>query len=621
MIEKITSPDDVKRLPISDLPVLAEEIRSLIIETVSTNGGHLASNLGVVELTITLHRLFHSPRDCIIFDTSHQCYTHKILTGRARDFSTIRTSGGLSGFFEPSESPHDVTAIGHAGSGPSLALGLAAGERMKGGQGYSVCVIGDGALTAGLAYEGLSNIVAQNPSNLMVILNDNGMSISKNVGWLATWRNRWLSRVRSDLELDPDFQSFERITEALAPKVPLGPAALEVGKGLKRIIERTIAPSGFWEEMGFSYLGPVDGHNIPELVEVISKARTYSGKVPFVHVLTSKGHGYAPAEADPVSYHQPGAPSDKLRPTYSQVFCDTLGQLMQSDQRIVAISAAMLEGTGLATLKSKFPDRVFDVGICEQHAVSVAAGMARGGLRPVVCIYSTFLQRAFDQVMDVCLNKLPVVFGIDRGGIVGQDGKTHQGLYDLAYMRIPPNMILSVPRDENEMRHLLYTALNQNHPFAIRYPRGEGIGVELDELKEIQVGSSEIVKQGSDICLVGVGPLVYVALQAAEAIESKGVAANVVNLCFVKPVDADLCDLCACFTDVIVLEEGTSVGGAAAALMEGLAARCQKPPRVHQLSTGDIFVEHGGQDKLRGILGLDPQGVVNKVFSILGGGS
>lgn len=617
ILERIDSPQDLKALSRAALTELAQEIRQLIIETVESNGGHMASNLGVVELTLALHRVFDSPHDRIIFDTSHQCYSHKIITGRGGNFKSIRTQGGISGFFEPNESQHDLTVIGHAGTGPSLALGWAIGERIAGRQGYAVCVLGDGSLTSGIAYEGLSNIIAQQPRNLMVILNDNGMSISPNVGWVAQWRDRWLPQLRNRLELDADFHSFERITEALAPKIPFGPLALGLGKGLKRTIQKTLIPEigHFWDEMGFNYIGPIDGHNFAELEDVLYRAR-YSDKVPFVHVLTNKGQGYAPAEDDPVTYHQPGSvPNGK---TYSEVFCDTLCMLMHNDRSIVAISAAMMGGTGLAALKPRYPDRIFDVGICEQHAVSMAAGMARNGLKPVICIYSTFLQRAFDQIIhDVCLNDLPVVFGIDRAGIVGQDGKTHHGLFDLAYMRLAPNMVVSAPRDENELRHLLYTALHTPHPFSIRYPRGVVKGVPLDpELHIIPIGSAEVVRPGQDVCLLAIGAMVDVAQQAAEELVEEGIEAHVVDLRFIKPLDHTMLNnLYPHFSFTLVLEEGTRVGGVMSAVMDNFS---QGMPLFKCLSTGDTFIEHGGQSEIRHMLGLDPEGVVKAVIKAIG---
>jgi 1-deoxy-D-xylulose-5-phosphate synthase len=626
LLERIKSPDDLKALPMKELPALAQEIRQLIISTVSNNGGHMASNLGVVELTIALHRIFNSPEDHIIFDVSHQSYAHKILTGRADDFPRIRTSGGYSGYFDPDESPHDVLALGHAGCGPSLALGLALGETMKDGAGYMVCVIGDGSLTSGLAYEGLSNIVHRNPRNLMVILNDNGMAISPNVGWLANWRGKWLPHLRGELELDKDFQQFEHISESLAPKIPLGLPLLDLGRGLKSALEKALIPEigRVWDEMGFNYIGPVDGHNIAELVEVIEKSRQNSDKVPFIHVLTNKGQGWNPATEDPVRFHQPGPPAPgKKKPTYSQVFAASLGDLMESDKSVVAISAAMLEGTGLATLKADFPDRIIDVGICEQHAVSMAAGMARSGLRPVVCVYSTFLQRAFDQIMhDVCMNNLPVIFALDRAGIVGQDGKTHHGLYDLAYMRIPPNMVLAVPRDENQMRNLLYTALHQERPFALRFPRGEATGVEIDpEPKWLGVGKSEVVLPGERVGLLAVGEMVGACIQARLELEKDNIFPEVVDVRYVKPVDPELvAGLGDQFSDVLVIEEGTSVGGLNAAILEAMVQRGKPICRVHHLSVGDIFPDHGEIEELRHMYGLDVEAVVASVRRIVQGG-
>lgn len=627
LLDNINSPADLKVLSSRDLPALAEEIRQLIIKTVGDNGGHMASNLGVVELTIALHRVFNSPQDRIIFDVSHQSYTHKILTGRARRFSSIRTSGGYSGYFDRDESPHDTFTLGHAGCGPSLALGIAVGEKLKGGDGYAVCVIGDGGLTSGLAYEGLSNIIAQKPKNLIVILNDNGMAISPNVGWLANWRGNWLPKLRGQLELDKDFQQLEQITKALAPKIPLGPLALDLGRGIKSTIQRSLVPEigHVWDEMGLNYLGPVDGHNISELIEVIERARQNSDKVPFVHVLTTKGQGWQPSTQDPVRYHQSGPPTHgKKKPTYSQVFAACLGDLMEKDKRVVAISAAMLEGTGLAAIKKDFPNRVFDVGICEQHAVSMAAGMARNGLRPVVCIYSTFLQRSFDQIVhDVCMNDLPVVFALDRAGIVGQDGKTHHGLYDMAYMRIIPNMIVAVPRDENQLCHLLNTALHQDHPFSIRYPRGEALGEHLDtELQIIDIGSSEVLRQGKDCCLAAVGEQVTSALQAAAILEQEGISVQVVDVRFIKPINMAMVEhLRHNFKDVVVIEEGSSVGGVAGALLEAMASHAQVSPRVHQLSMGDNFPDHGEVKELRHLFGLDAEGIALKVRNILEGGT
>jgi len=633
ILENITSPTDLKQVPVTSLPTLAEEIRQLIISTVSRNGGHMASNLGVVEITIALHRLFNSPTDHIIFDVSHQSYAHKILTGRAVNFGKIRTSEGYSGYFDPDESEHDVLALGHAGCGPSLALGLAIGATLKGEESYQVCVIGDGSLTSGLAYEGLSNIIAQNPKNLMVILNDNGMAISQNVGWLAKWRDKWLPTLRAELELDRDFQDFENITEKLADKVPLGPLALSLGKGLKSALQKSIIPEigQVWDEMGFNYIGPVPGHNIAQIMETVARARECSDKVPFLHIITNKGQGLAAATKDPTLYHQPGPPAaGPKKPSYSKIFSQALLQIMAEDQKVVAISAAMLEGTGLKAVKEVYPDRVFDVGICEQHAVSMAAGMARTGLKPVVQIYSTFMQRSFDQIMhDVCMNKLHVVFALDRAGIVGQDGKTHHGLFDLAYMRIPPNMTVAVPKDENEMRHLLWTALHGSGAWSIRFQRGDAYGVALDDrMRPIPVGTAEIMREGENICLAAVGEAVYAAVDAAEELEQYDIKPQVVNIRYIKPVDEALVnELLDNFSHVWVIEEGTSVGGVAAALLEAITKAKESRNliedgklRVHSISVGDTFPDHGEIPELRQRFSLDAHGIAQRVIDVMKGG-
>jgi len=591
----------------------------------------MASNLGVVELTIALHHIFDSPTDRIIFDVSHQSYAHKILTGRAKGFEKIRTSEGYSGYFEPSESEHDVLALGHAGCGPSITLGLAMGAAMQGEKGYFVSVIGDGSLTSGLAYEGLSNIIAQNPRNLMVILNDNGMAISQNVGWLAKWRGQWLPHLRAELELDKDFQQFESVTEALAAKVPLGPLALSLGRGIKSAIQKSIIPEigHVWDEMGFNYLGPVDGHNLNELFEMITRARQYSDRVPFLHVLTNKGQGWTPASEDPTRYHQPGPPKPgPSKVSYSYAFCEALAEIMAQDHRVVAITAAMLDGTGLVRVKERYPDRVFDVGICEQHAVSMAAGMAKAGLKPVVCIYSTFMQRAFDQIMhEVSLNELPVVFAIDRAGFVGQDGKTHHGLYDMAYMRLAPNMTVSVPKDENEMRHMLWTALHSGKAWSIRYPRGEVRGVTPDkEMRQIIPGTAEVMREGKRICLAAVGEAVYSAIDAAIELEGYGLKPQVVNLRYIKPVDPAMVEEMVDDYEIVwVIEEG-SVGGAASALMEAISeAKGRRTqggnlPLVLSISVGDVPPGHDEIPNLKKEYGLDAHGIAQRVRNHFTGG-
>jgi 1-deoxy-D-xylulose-5-phosphate synthase len=634
LLETITSPEDLKRLPLDKLPDLAKEIRQQIVQTVNGNGGHLASNLGTVELTIALHRVFESPKDIILFDVSHQSYTHKMLTGRAQRFAGIRTSGGYSGYFDKDESPHDILTLGHAGCAPSLALGLALGKKLNREEGIVIAVLGDGSLTNGLAYEGLSNIVVQNPENLIVILNDNGMAINQNVGWMATWRNKWLPHLRNQLEIDPDFKDFERITQKLSAKVPAGGLFLDLARGMKSAVEKAVIPGigQYWEEMGFKYVGPVDGHDLPQLIEYLHAGAMVADKVPFIHVITDKGHGSASAQADPVRYHQPGPVTAlKKKQTYSGFFGAALADLMAKNDKIVAISAAMLEGTGLAPVKKLFPDRVFDVGICEEHAVSMAAGMARAGLRPIVCIYSTFLQRALDQIIhDVCMNDLPVVFALDRSGLVGQDGKTHHGLFDLAYMRIAPNMVVAAPWNEKELGDLLTTAFMQSHPFSLRYPKGE-IPCLLDSytFTPIVVGASQTVygaeSSGIDddlISLVAVGSMVAPALEARLILKEENISVGVVNLRYIKPIDSELvCQLCENYSDVIVLEEGTSTGGAAAALLEAMTESYDEIPTVQQLSTGDSFPDHGEVPELKQQLGLDAQAIVSKVREIISGGA
>ncbi|MCH7997013.1 MAG: 1-deoxy-D-xylulose-5-phosphate synthase, partial [Chloroflexi bacterium] len=465
ILDRIDSPADLTPLSYEELDLLAGEIRRRIIDTVKKNGGHMASNLGVVELTLALHRVLDSPHDKIVWDTSNQCYTHKLITGRRDAFDKIRTRGGLSGFAEISESPHDVFGAGHAGTGVSAALGVATGLTLTHQGGYVIGILGDGALTAGLSYEGLNNIAQEKPKNLMVILNDNGMSISENVGWLTHWRNR--------ITLHPDYRSLVEGGRTLAKALPQGELVWRMAKRIKDSLEGLIIPNMIWEEMGFRYVGPIDGHNIAELESVIRDAMKYHDKPPMIHVITHKGRGYKPAEKDPVKYHQPGSPlgPGSGAPTYSKVFADTMERLMQANAAVVGISAAMLDGTGLTQVKKRFPKRVFDVGVAEQHAVTVAAGMARGGLRPVVAIYSTFLQRSFDQLLhDVCLQNLPVVIGVDRAGLVGEDGRTHQGIFDIAFLCCLPNMVMAAPKDENELQHLLYTAIQREGPMAIRYP-------------------------------------------------------------------------------------------------------------------------------------------------------
>jgi len=614
-LEQVNEPANLRHLSYRELEQLAQEIREAIIATVLQNGGHLASNLGVVEITIALHRVFNSPIDKIIWDTGNQCYAHKLLTGRREMFPSIRKAGGLSGFADPAESPHDIFGAGHAGTGLSAALGIALGLRLQqdAPHGYVVAVVGDGALTAGLSYEALNNIGHIRPQKFIIILNDNGMSISENIGWLTHWRNR--------LTHHPYYHQLLQEGQKLARKVPQGEVAWRLAKRMKDELKGFFIPTRMWEDMGFRYEGPIDGHNIRELEEALTAAKRLSDSdsLPFIHVVTHKGKGYPPAELDPVKYHQPASPSSTAGSslTYSQVFADTVACLMEKDPRVVAISAAMLEGTGLVQVKRRFPERVVDVGVAEQHAVTVAAGMARAGLRPIVAIYSTFLQRAFDQIVhDVCLQNLPVIFAVDRAGLVGEDGKTHQGVFDISYFRCIPNVLLAAPKDENELQHLLYTALQAGRPFAIRYPRGNGHGVVLDqELKEIPIGTGELLRDGNDVAILALGSTVHPSLEAAEILLAEGIDCAVVNNRFVKPLDADLIlNICRRTKRALTVEEGTIVGGFGSAVQELLASKAQPDIAVRLLGLPDKFIDHGSQAALRAKLSLDAQGIARQVM-------
>ena len=592
---------------------LAGDCRDLIIETITRRGGHLASNLGAVELTLALHRVFHSPSDRLIWDTSNQTYTHKLVTGRRRQFASIRTVGGLSGFAEPAESDHDTLAAGHAGTGLSYALGIALAD--KSSDTHVVAVVGDGALTSGTSYEALNNINHIDPKRFVVVFNDNGWSISENIGWLTKWRNR--------IMLDPKYQRFAIASQGLLSHLPGGSKAWEVARKIKTSVESLILPNTIWEELGLRYFGPVDGHNQEELEDAFRIARDASATGPVVvHVLTQKGRGYPQAEENPSRFHQPGTPvaagGDAPRYTYSQVFAKTLIEMMKTDEKIVAISAAMLEGTALTEVRKHFPDRVHDVGIAEEHAVIMAAGMAKGGLKPVVSIYSTFLQRSFDQIIhDVALQSLPVTLCIDRAGLVGDDGKTHQGVFDIAYTRIVPNMTVAAPKDENELQHLLFTAIGSGKPFAIRYPRGFGIGVPLDEtLHAIPIGKGEVERSGTDVNLFAYGSMVPVAIEAASVLATQGVDCGVINARFVKPLDVDLLEHALRIAPrLMTLEEHLVNGGFGSAVLETLEQRRIDATGVRVHAIPDQFIEHGPQAYQRAKFHLDVAGVVEAVLA------
>ncbi len=628
LLDRIDSPADLRDLTLPELKQLAQEIREELVATTAQTGGHLASNLGVVELTLALHRVFESPNDKIVWDVSHQIYVHKLLTGRRARFDTIRALGGLSGFADRTESPHDQFGAGHAGTAISAALGMAmartrlslsseAGEGV-GGRGHVVAILGDGALTAGMAMEAL-NHAGHLKAGMLVILNDNGMSISANVGALAQTINR--------VRMDPLYQGANRMGEKLLDRMPAGHRLVKLAARLKSRARATLyQPAWFFEHFGFEYFGPVDGHDLEELLLALDGIKEFLDRPVLLHVLTQKGHGYPPAEEDPIKLHgvSPAGSTKAAAPTYSQVFADTCTKLIEQDPRVVAISAAMLEGTGLVSTAKRHPDRVYDVGICEQHAVTFAAGLATQGVRPICGIYSTFLQRGYDQVVhDVAIQNLPVTFALDRAGFVGDDGRTHQGAFDIAYLRCLPNMVLAAPKDENELQHLLYTGTHHDGPFAVRFPRGAGHGVPMDgELRVLPVGKAELLREGEDVAILAYGAPVMAALEAAERLADSGIQCAVVNARFAKPLDEELLlDLCRRVRGLVTLEEHVLAGGFGAAVLELLAAHGLHDLPVIARTMPDEPVEHGPQAHFRRLHGLDADGIVAAVRELLAAGT
>ena len=608
LLDGISQPSDLKQLTTRQLDALAGEIREELLQTVLQTGGHLASNLGVVELTLALHCTFDSPRDKIVWDVGHQTYVHKLLTGRRERFATIRQFGGLSGFPARDESAHDAFGAGHASTSVSAALGMAVARDLKGENHHVVAVIGDGAMSGGLAFEGINN-AGQLSTRLILVLNDNGMSIARNVGALAKHLNR--------LRTDPRYTQAKAGVESVLTKLPLGRPALEFLKRLKQVVKGVVIPSLIYEELGFTYLGPVNGHDIGALREVLEQAKLVPRPV-LVHVYTKKGKGYNPAEEDAVSFHgvAPNGTKRGTGPSYSKVFGDAMITIAKKDPRLVAVSAAMPDGTGLVRFGQEFPGRLYDVGIAEEHAVTFAAGLAAQGLRPVVALYSTFLQRAYDQVVhDVCTQRLPVVFAIDRAGLVGDDGRTHQGVFDISFLRHIPEMVIMSPKDENELRHMLWTAVQLGRPAAIRYPRGSGLGVPLDEeLVDLPLGRAEVLRRGGDLAILAYGPLVHTALEAAEVMARSGVEATVVNARFAKPLDVDLILELAQGHDLLVtLEENALAGGFGSAVLETLEDHRPVRAHVRRLGLPDVFVEHGSQEILRRKYGLALQGVLEAI--------
>ncbi|RLA99323.1 MAG: 1-deoxy-D-xylulose-5-phosphate synthase, partial [Deltaproteobacteria bacterium] len=594
--------------------------REEIIRVVSKRGGHLASSLGAVELAIAVHYCFDTPRDKVLWDVGHQAYAHKILTGRRDLFPTLRQYGGLSGFLRRQESPHDPYDSGHSGSALPIALGMAEARDLKGEDFRVIAIVGDGTLSTGVAFEAL-NCAGAWKSNIIVILNDNEMSISKTVGAISAYLSRimtgqWATRFREDVK-------------QLLHEVPGGKKLFRLMKVTEEVLKGVFSPGLLFEELGFKYLGPLDGHNLDHLIETFKNVKHLRRPV-LVHVITKKGKGYAPAEEDPTTFHGVGrfdsengilSEPDGLPPTYSEVLGQTLLQLASRDPEIVAITAAMPQGTGLHDFAKRFPERFFDVGIAEQAAVSLSAGLALCGLKPVVAIYSTFLQRAFDQIVEeVALEKLPVLFCVDRAGIVGEDGPTHHGLLDLSYLRAIPNFTVMAPKDEAELQRMIVTALNhRNRPSAIRYPKGRGYGVPLEEEPHpIEWGKSEVLRVGSDLLILAIGSMVHRALQACDILQREGVSPGVVNVRFVKPLDEEtILDLVAGHRAVLTLEENVVEGGFGSAVLE-LLARKGIPKKVRCLGLPARFVEHGKREELLESCGLGLKSIVKLALELLG---
>jgi 1-deoxy-D-xylulose-5-phosphate synthase len=613
LLDRVQNPADLRQLPEGDLPALADELREEIVRAVSKTGGHFSSNLGSVELTIALHYAFATPKDLLVWDVGHQTYPHKILTGRRDRMATLRQYGGLSGFCLRSESEYDVIAAGHASTSISAALGLAIARDQRRESHHVVAVIGDGSMTAGMAFEAM-NQAGHLGTRMVVVLNDNSMSISPSVGALTKYLNEMMAgRHYSKLKDD---------VKKLLHRIPgIGDPMLEVAKGLEEGIRQVFTPGSLFEELGFRYLGPVNGHSVPALLAVLREAKEIDGPV-LIHAITKKGKGYKYAEEEPVEYHGP-SPFDPVAgiqkgkgasaPAYTSVFGKAILKLAEHDPRIVAITASMPDGTGLVPFSETFPDRFLNTGIAEQHSVTLAAGLALGGVKPVVAIYSSFLQRGFDQIFhDVCLMDAPVVFALDRGGIAGNDGWTHHGLFDFAYFRIFPNTIVMAPKDENELQHMLATALQQEHPTALRYPRGAGVGVPLDaEFRQLPVGKAEVLRRGRHGAVWAIGSTVYPAMEAIDRLAKEGLELALVNARFVKPLDRDLLKLqveqLGAAPRLATIEEHMVAGGFGGAVLEALGEL-----ELHQVTTltigvPDRFVPHGSQDVLRKTLGLDAE--------------
>lgn len=616
---KVNSPKDIKNFNIIELRTLCSEIREYMVDVISGIGGHFGGGLGTVELTVALHKVFDTPVDQIVWDTGHQAYPHKIITGRRDQLPTIRQLNGISGFLKRGESEYDAFGAGHASTSISAALGIATAREIKKEMKKVIAVIGDGAMTGGMAYEAMNNSGVLK-SNLIVVLNDNRMSIAKNV-----WQ---ISNYFSEMIAHPEYNKLKGAIWDLTGKLDdFGDRIRKVAARFEVGIKAMITPGMLFEALGFRYFGPVNGHNIGELVKIFEHIKELKGPI-LVHVTTEKGKGYKPAENHNQKLHA-ATPFDKITgealkkstvPSYTQIFGETLVEICKQNPNVVGITAAMSDGTGLEYLEKEMPERYFDVGIAEEHAVTFAAGMATQGIIPVVAVYSTFLQRGFDQIIhDVALQKLHVVFVLDRAGLVGADGPTHHGSFDLSYLRQIPGMVIMAPKDEAELKDMLYTAINCNEgPIAIRYPRGSALGVEMkQEFEQLKIGKAELLKEGSDVCLLAVGSMVNYSLQAEKLLNEKGISAGLINMRFVKPFDEEMLNrVCKKFNKIVTLEENALVGGFGSGIAEFLTDNNYKND-ILRIGLPDKFVDHGTQAQLHGLLEMDPVGIALRVEKFL----
>ncbi len=622
LLSRVNSPSDIKKLERHQLTQLADELRSFMIHTISKTGGHLASSLGAVELTVALHYVFNTPEDQLVWDVGHQAYGHKILTGRRDQFHTLRQYEGISGFPRREESIYDVFNVAHASTSISAALGMAVARDLAGKDFHVVAIIGDGGLTGGIALEGI-NQAGHLQKKLLIILNDNEMSISPNVGAIAGYLNRIVT--------GQVYNRFKKEVEAMLLSVPhIGKRLVKIARDMVDAMKTFMVPGLLFHELGFDYVGPINGHHLDTLVDTLEKLKDNSAPA-ILHIVTKKGKGWPVAESAPIKYHGPTAydpktgvfyPTPPAPPSYTSVFGKTMIKLARQDPKIVGITAAMLEGTGLVQFHKEFPERCFDVGIAEQHGVTFAAGLATQGFKPIAAIYSTFLQRAYDQVIhDVCLMDLPVTFAIDRAGIVGADGPTHNGLYDLAYLRTVPNMIVMAPKDENELQHMIYTAVESPHPTAVRYPRGNGVGIQMGEqFHRLEIGKAEMLQDGEDCVILALGSMVHPSLKAAEKLAADGISVSVVNARFVKPLDEELITCLASEKSFLVtVEEAALMGGFGSAVMELLESRNNLGCKVHRIGVPDKLIPHGSPSLLHAKYGIDADGIYESIKSFVQG--